>query len=99
MAINPFDLAMEQIDLRPQQVVKIRLKTGIPQGDNQSVENVSHGAFYPALVGSIAWIGITDLRLIAIELEMARHLIRGAAGVFGFKIFNVRKVCHGCPFS
>ena len=44
LAFDAIDSTMEQVDCRPEQIVKVGLKPRVVQGRNQGVEDIGHGA-------------------------------------------------------
>ncbi len=67
----PFDAVegpMEQVDGRPEQIVKVRLKPRVVQGRNKGVKDIDHGADDHLALGERSWIGLVVEGTIAKEL-------------------------------
>ncbi|MGY2930585.1 hypothetical protein ACVWZ6_000187 [Bradyrhizobium sp. GM6.1] len=91
----PFDAldgTMEQVDGRPEQIVKVRLKPGVAQGRDQGVEDIGDGAANHLALWEWSWIGLVVEGVIAEELEFGDDLVGRRRVV---QRFDVVMVGHG----
>lgn len=91
----PFDAldgTMEQVDRRPEQIVKVRLKPRFAQGRDQGVEDISDGAANHIALGERSWIGLVVEGTIAEELEFGDDVVGRRRCM---RRFDVVMVGHG----
>ena len=66
---------MEEIDGRPEQVFEVGFETGVGQGDDEGVEDVSDGAGDRVAFGERSRVRLVLERAVAVELEFGEYVI------------------------
>jgi hypothetical protein len=69
--------AVEEVDGRPQQVLEVGFEARVMERRDQRVEDVGHGAADGVCLRQRPGIGLVLKGPIAVELELAEHMIDG----------------------
>jgi hypothetical protein len=85
--VNAIGRAVEEIDRRPQQVLKVGLEACVTERRDQGVEHVGDSAADGAGFREWPRIGLVLERSVSVELERSQYLIR--AGRLGSRIVGV----------
>ena len=75
LALDAVGGAVEEIDGRPQQALEVGFEARVTQRRDQRIEDVGHGACNGVGFGQRPRVGFVLERTMAIELELAEHMI------------------------
>ena len=81
LALNAIGRAMEEVDGRPEQVLKIGFEPGIAERRDEGVEDVGEGTASSLFIGQRSRIGFVLMRTVAVELKLVDDSVRGRSGV------------------
>jgi len=93
LALDAVDGAVEQIDGRPEQVVKVGLEPRVAQGRDQGAEDIGDGACDGVAFGKRPRIGLVVKGAVAVELKLVEEAIGRGGSVRRFE-FCVVVGCH-----
>ena len=75
LAFDAVDGTMEQVDGRPEQIVKVRLEPCVAQCRDQGIEDIGDGDGDHLALGKRAWIGLVVEWAVAEELQFGENVI------------------------
>jgi len=74
---DPVGCAVEEVDRRPEEIVKVGFEARVLEGADQGVEDVGDGARDPVAVWQWPLVGLIGEGSVAVELEFIEDMVGG----------------------